>query len=141
MKAPWTPGEKVDFLVLNHFGQPYLAIRFVKDQSDLIVIRQVTGFTDGVATLGHSHQYYFRCELNSRDLVSHFERVITAPAIHKFVPSSDTPKEDDDVFFNEARETQKHDEAEDGVGQPATAPESKPKAREKPKPESGVLPR
>jgi len=130
MTAPWSPGEKSSWVALDNAGEPFLSVRLTADQPKLVVIDQVIGFSDGVATLGRSRHYFFRCELRSEAFVKFLTEVQKSQATKKFVPRPNRTA-------SESMNAPSGKEAEQaGTGQPATRPESKSEGSDKPQPES-----
>ena len=95
MAAPWTPGKQRSWVAMDYAGAPFLAIRLISDQSDLVVISQVIGFADGVATLGRTRQYFFRCEITSESFVRFLKDAEKTRSTNKFVPRPDGKVTDD----------------------------------------------
>ena len=140
MKAPWTPGKKTEWVSLDPFGMPFLAVSLIEDQPRLVRIYQVTAFAEGQATLGRTLQRYFRCELESKELADFFVTTAKTRARMKFTPeslSADYEKDAEDALRREVEQ-----EAEQGsAGQPAIRSESNSEGDDKPEPESEGRPR
>ena len=87
MIAPWSPGRQVSLVALDRTGAPFLSFRLTEDQPKLLVIRQVIGISEGVATFGNAKQYFFRCELTSESLVRFLKSAQETRADKKFIPT------------------------------------------------------
>ena len=127
MVAPWSPGEKSSWVALDYAGEPFLSVRLTADQPKLVIINQVIGFSEGVATFGRSRHYFFRCELSSDAFVKFLREAQKTQSTKRFVPRPDgTPAEEP---VNTPAE-------QAGSGQPASSPESKSEGSDKPQPEA-----
>jgi hypothetical protein len=125
--APWSPGEKSSWVALDYAGEPFLSVRLAADQPKLVIINQVISFSEGVATLGRTRHYFFRCELSSEAFVKFLQEALKSQSIKRFVPRPDgTPAEKSASCAAE----------QGGTGQPATRSESKSEGIAKPQPES-----
>ncbi len=96
MQAPWTPGKRTFWLVLDPFGSPFLSLELSEDLPNLIRIKQVIGFAEGVAILGRTQHRYFRCELTSKDLVSFLQETVEKQSKTPFTPTPPTAAGDRD---------------------------------------------